>query len=591
MNWGAVGTLSLLAWSSMASAAPGDGTVERPFRVDAFPYALASTTVGGETNIERYDCAPDLDESGPERIFAFELSEAAKVTAWVEGDGGGVDVDVHLLGELQVRSGVASGCAGRGNVIAEAELQPGWHHVVVDSYAGIEQAGEFVLRLHAIGSSWAEVTLAEGVRWRAKRTSADAEGGPQVLHVLEVDPRAPGVRLEVALPSTCETIDVTASRAPSVVAAVNSSFFASCSTPVSFMKNDGEVLAFNGGAQPRGALGWGADVMPQVARVAPGADWPEVPTGQGGLPLLASDGVPAQGDDAWAVEGLTSASFIGPNPRTIAGYDTDGRMFLGTVDGRRASAAGMSLDALARYGVEDLGAVGLVNLDGGGSTSMWVAGATPSGIVNYPSDGGAVELPDHGGARAVVGAVLVHADPYNHPPRFQTDPTLQAAVDEVYAYDVDAIDLDVDDEVTFELEAGPVDMTIDGLTGELVWSPPLEADPSTDVVIVAADDRGARSRQAFAIDVAGAIGPEPGGSTGGSESTGPGEGNGASTAIASDGGGSASSSGTDDGAASSSGSQEQGCGCSSSERRPGTGVLVFGFGAWIVGRRRRREPT
>ena len=63
-----------------------------------------------------------------------------------------------------------------------------------------------------------------------------------------------------------------------------------------------------------------------------------------------------------------------------------------TVDGRRDNASGMSLDELAAFaGGLELKLDDAVNLDGGGSTSLYVAGATPSGVVNYPSDGGAAE--------------------------------------------------------------------------------------------------------------------------------------------------------------------------------------------------------
>ena len=51
------------------------------------------------------------------------------------------------------------------------------------------------------------------------------------------------------------------------------------------------------------------------------------------------------------------------------------------VDGRRAWSVGMSLTELADQ-LLALGAFQAMNLDGGGSSTLWVRGT----IVNYPSD-------------------------------------------------------------------------------------------------------------------------------------------------------------------------------------------------------------
>lgn len=69
------------------------------------------------------------------------------------------------------------------------------------------------------------------------------------------------------------------------------------------------------------------------------------------------------------------------NPRTFAGTDADGRTLIATVDGRSTTSLGTSIvetAALARA----LGMRDALNLDGGGSTTMVVAG----GVVNSPSD-------------------------------------------------------------------------------------------------------------------------------------------------------------------------------------------------------------
>ncbi|ADI06141.1 secreted protein [Streptomyces bingchenggensis BCW-1] len=72
----------------------------------------------------------------------------------------------------------------------------------------------------------------------------------------------------------------------------------------------------------------------------------------------------------------------GRQPRTMAGLDKGGRLFLVTVDGRRPGVSeGFTLAEGAEF-MRSLGAERALNLDGGGSSAMAVAGE----LVNAPSD-------------------------------------------------------------------------------------------------------------------------------------------------------------------------------------------------------------
>ena len=75
---------------------------------------------------------------------------------------------------------------------------------------------------------------------------------------------------------------------------------------------------------------------------------------------------------------------LGINPRTSAGYTSDGKLILMVVDGRQAISRGVYLDELAVI-MKDLNCVEAINLDGGGSTGMVVNGTLlnkPSGTTN-----------------------------------------------------------------------------------------------------------------------------------------------------------------------------------------------------------------
>lgn len=74
------------------------------------------------------------------------------------------------------------------------------------------------------------------------------------------------------------------------------------------------------------------------------------------------------------------------HPRSCVCVTHDRHVIWLTADGRHANAAGLSLPELTRL-MQWLGCRDAINLDGGGSTTLWLAGQGENGVVNYPSDG------------------------------------------------------------------------------------------------------------------------------------------------------------------------------------------------------------
>lgn len=77
----------------------------------------------------------------------------------------------------------------------------------------------------------------------------------------------------------------------------------------------------------------------------------------------------------------------GRNPRSAIGYTKDNDLILVAVDGREGSSIGMTLTELANL-MKSLGCINAINLDGGGSTVMYVNGQ----IVNHPHQTGGIAL-------------------------------------------------------------------------------------------------------------------------------------------------------------------------------------------------------
>lgn len=112
----------------------------------------------------------------------------------------------------------------------------------------------------------------------------------------------------------------------------------------------------------------------------------------GGGPRLLREGAVSIEAEA---EGIGASFVTDRHPRTAFGFNKD-RIFLVTVDGRQPGySAGMSLTELADFMLR-LGAREAVNLDGGGSTTMWVSGS----VRNRPSDGR---------VRPIANAIMIYA--------------------------------------------------------------------------------------------------------------------------------------------------------------------------------------
>jgi exopolysaccharide biosynthesis protein len=110
-----------------------------------------------------------------------------------------------------------------------------------------------------------------------------------------------------------------------------------------------------------------------------------------GVPQLIKDG---KIDITWEQE-KSSKSFVETrHPRTAVAKLKDGKFLMITIDGRSESSGGIGLYDLAALLLE-FGATDAMNLDGGGSTTMFFDGK----VVNHPSD--------KEGERKISDAILV----------------------------------------------------------------------------------------------------------------------------------------------------------------------------------------
>ncbi|GMV38717.1 MAG: hypothetical protein AMXMBFR64_04330 [Myxococcales bacterium] len=216
---------------------------------------------------------------------------------------------------------------------------------------------------------------------RLHRTTSD----PLHIHALVVDLCVPGVSLRATAGGERKRTVSSFGKLVSAEAAVNGDFFsyATYGTSGLAMGNGGK-WADTKDTSSSGFVAFGQilaelSLPSAVVDAPPGAT--EVVSGR---PLIVKDG---------AVPAINCTShYCELHPRTAVGLSKDRRtLYLVVVDGRTTKSIGVTCKKLGAILV-DLGAHVGLNLDGGGSSAMWVA---KSGVVNDPSDGNERVVANH----------------------------------------------------------------------------------------------------------------------------------------------------------------------------------------------------
>jgi hypothetical protein len=229
------------------------------------------------------------------------------------------------------------------------------------------------------------------------------DGRVQSYHVVEVDLTHPAITLRVSNERDGEVFTSAIAEEEGAVVAINASYYTT-NFVRGFAVSDGVAYESMDPRLNSGAIGWRAQDDWELFDSAYPDEIPaDLQHAVSGCGWVVRDGVPCDGTDPSVcdVPGCTNDGHVSFNPRTLLGVNEDRtRAYLVAVDGRRSEATGMTLQQCARF-MHELGAHDAVNLDGGGSTTMYIA--SEGGVVNQPSN----DQPQ----RPVPNAVLVHVDP------------------------------------------------------------------------------------------------------------------------------------------------------------------------------------
>ena len=220
-------------------------------------------------------------------------------------------------------------------------------------------------------------------------TCEDAEGLPVILTLLETDLKhtslyvgtpEDGYAAKKAKATIPDMAAAAEANGKTVLAAVNADFFDIFGDghPSGLCVKNGRVIANADSARP--FLGVKKDGTPVLTDLveSPGV-LNELEQAAAGLQMIVKDGRLFD----WAP--LEPFSYV-RHPRTAAGLTSDGRVLLLEADGRiPAHSNGATLVDLGRFMIA-LGAVRAVNLDGGGSSAVYIKTGNGFELKTVPAD-------------------------------------------------------------------------------------------------------------------------------------------------------------------------------------------------------------
>ncbi|MEM8896968.1 MAG: phosphodiester glycosidase family protein [Bacteroidota bacterium] len=251
---------------------------------------------------------------------------------------------------------------------------------------------------------WKMTSLGEGITYKSM-FNKPYKDSRQTIHVVEVDFQTCDCGLQLGHANGELTKTSRWAKKHKAVAAINGNFFdpenggavcyvKSLGELVNPTKPDPEEMLFLP-MLDEGAIGLENGLPRQLEK--PDGGWEVLDTPSTILssgPMLLKNGQILPQEDINFMNKRHARTAVGLSP---------GKMWMVVVDGYRPQASGMSMHELSDL-LKELGSENAINLDGGGSSTLWVSTQNQKGVVNYPTDN---DKFDHKGERKVANAVLV----------------------------------------------------------------------------------------------------------------------------------------------------------------------------------------
>jgi exopolysaccharide biosynthesis protein len=255
-----------------------------------------------------------------------------------------------------------------------------------------------------VNAEWLTTKISKGVVLKRTSFTQNLFASNQYISILEIKQKR---RYAIDLAYEDSVLRTTSDfgKTHKAVAAINGTFFSMAKGgSVDYLRSDGSVINNNILNKD------GSRALHQKAAIA---------IKKGKLSLLQWDGSAnwenfIKADDVMATGPLllqdksyvfldSSAFNTARHPRSLIAKGRRNKVYFIVIDGRRDIAEGMSLFE-ARKVLKWLKLSDGINLDGGGSSTLWVAEQDFDGVVSYPSDN---KKWDHEGQRKVANVILL----------------------------------------------------------------------------------------------------------------------------------------------------------------------------------------
>lgn len=238
----------------------------------------------------------------------------------------------------------------------------------------------------------AAASLFAQTEWTAVAPGVDYEhvqDGFLDIHVIRIDLTSDQIRIIATRQSDAGTRVSDFAKRTHAIAAINGDYFDKAMKPIGLAIGACGQWEESKDTAREGVVAFGsnrAEVRPQSEVMDPPEEW--ITSAVSGWPMLVRE-----------CRALTSAELPGsdaftrsPHARTAVGLSKDGTtLYFVVADGRRKDAPGLTLGQLAAWMSDKLQVCSAINLDGGGSSAMWLTDK----IVNEPSDGSERKVGDH----------------------------------------------------------------------------------------------------------------------------------------------------------------------------------------------------
>lgn len=243
---------------------------------------------------------------------------------------------------------------------------------------------------------WTTTQVHPGLKWHNFEGTDPVSSKPQKVNVLEADLSDPSIMFKFVYSDTDKKVSEIAG-AWNALAVTNATYGAG-QEGVVHIKTDGVVrrtidssvegytawkhkaAVWYDGISSFGFYNYHSNVS--SSKAAYEAD--KHPNLYSSAPLLIENGI-----------NVNLAGFGGnssdSHPRTVLAVTGSGRLLLMTIDGRLSTAKGMTCPEIQSFLGRFFAPAYAINMDGGGSTAMYVSG---NGIVNYPCNGTADDAED-----------------------------------------------------------------------------------------------------------------------------------------------------------------------------------------------------